>query len=173
MGTLPTSREQTFAGNVTVPASILNALQDCIIGNKVAEHWEWCAIGRGWVETNIAFDVGGSIGHGFANASGGTGLLSGAWRFMLPVGTLVTGIRAKMLGTAAGSYALTLHETDLAGSSSGVATISGGSLSAAWQTVENLSITPFTITEGKSYFGVASIPVNYAIGAVGLRISRL
>jgi hypothetical protein len=80
--TLPTSRNDTLTPASTVPASLLNALQDQVVGAKRPPLWRWqTPQGLVAADVNLGYVADGSIIAGGAGAVLGlvpvTGLLDG------------------------------------------------------------------------------------------------
>lgn len=108
---LPTSREETATGASPVSSVTVNAIQDAIVGGKVAAHWRWYAFdNRAPVLTNIALDNGGGVYDGRIRANGGAGTLKGYALPAVPVGYRPTALKMWALGTgAAGILRIVLY----------------------------------------------------------------
>lgn len=108
---LPTSREETATGASPVSSATINAIQDAIVGGKVAAHWRWYGFdGRASLLTNIDLSNGGGIYDGRIAALGGAGTLRGYALPAVPVGYRPTALKMWALGTgAAGILRIVLY----------------------------------------------------------------
>lgn len=104
---LPSSREYTAGGATPVPSSAINAIQDAIIGAKRKGNWRDFFPGRGYVETNIAWDppdaqvFGGGIQTSGAAARWAADL--SGW----DIGDRITGVGIALNGAGVGAQ--TVH----------------------------------------------------------------
>jgi hypothetical protein len=147
---LPVSRSYTLIpGSSEVPASLLDELQDCIIGNKKPAMW------RG----GLAFSVGASVGwekDGIGARPIGPAFAMGVLEMPYEEGDRITGFEMRVFGD--GVTDLTINITKGLSGSSGIVPLGTLSLSnhpavPSWVTIP---ITPATIGAGEFLYATVA-----------------
>jgi hypothetical protein len=169
--TLPTSRNDTLTPASTVPASLLNALQDQVVGAKRPPLWRWqTPQGLVAADVNLGYVADGSIIAGGAGAVLGLVPVTG-----LLVGDRITAISARVLGTGvATNVVVRLYRNNGDGTArTGIGTITIGTPPASWNTYTLTGLTE-VVAPGKAYFLQADLPsTGQAIALLGVQTDRL
>jgi len=156
---LPSSRNTTYTPGSTVLAADLNALQDCVIGGKLAPTTIEIG-GMAWTPaaamTPFYSLVGGLEGP----------IFNAFWALPLPIGVRITAVRWYVRDNVTGPT--TLQAFFGYGNRAGVQTIvSTSAVSAGTAANQTLSVAPnHTITAGRSY----GLIVNTAAGSASCRL---
>jgi hypothetical protein len=173
---LPTSRDTNATGATPVKSGDINDLQDCIIGMKQPAHWRWSCVSRGWLETNITFDTSGGIGCGSAKANAGAAVLAGMVIPTPPVGTRITGLKARFKGTGAAATAhVYLQRANGDGTMTNIGDLAIVNPPNAWATYTLDPIGAIsTLADPEALYLAATLPLlNMELSNFAIKVDRL
>lgn len=167
--TLPTSRNYTQNPAAPIQSSLLNALQDCVVGMKRPSGWRWITPSTPNVPGTVTMQEDNLL---YANASTFSGMQLGHWL----EGDRITAFAVRHLGTGVAwtaMYVLKMNKGD--GATTTLGTLSIVNPAAAWAT--------FTLTLGAAQVLPANASlllsettgaiVSNRLGLVGIQSDRL
>lgn len=147
VGNLPNSRTITLNPGDPVPSSLLNEIQDNIVGGKfgtVTVPFSPYAFRPGI--STAAWQIEHGIVHYYQNTVVGEGFAD----INFPVGTMITRLRASIRDDSTGTYEMRIVEYDNRGSPSTRAFVTSAG-NATDQDLDNVGAGVVTILSGKSY----------------------
>jgi hypothetical protein len=172
---LPNSPNTNYTPADDVKSNDLNDIQACIVGMKVPEHWRWEHPGRGYLETNISFDVGGGIGSGDLIATAPAALFAGKLS-AVPVGYRVSAMKARFLGTGGVATAhVYLQRNNGDGSFSNLGDLAIVNPAAAWAeyTLDPIGIVAAMASPAALYLAVTMPLAGMRMSNLGIRLDKL
>lgn len=169
---LPTSRDVTLSAASQVPSSLLDRLQDQVVGRKQPSFTQWvapgfCAVPNATGSSTVAGDrITGNAAWTF------TGMHVGPHTD----GDRITALVVKFLGTGAAQVmTLLLKLSSAAGAVTTLATLTITNPPATWANYTQPLVTPHVMAPGESISLdlTSGTLLNTAIGAVGITKDRL
>lgn len=174
---LPTTRDQTIASAGVIPSSVLNDLQDCIVGAKHPSIAHWQAVAGGTAAANSPFNAASRGYLCSVNTNVSTGVTD--IPVMAPrVGTRITGFKfwSTVPGTSSTFWTrYMLNKFDPSGGKVALQTFDPAPVSAAPLTEWSFSLTtPYIMEDGKILLiDLAIDGINSYAGPFALVMDRL
>lgn len=169
--TLPTARNYTQNTAAPIQSTLLNALQDCVVGMKRPSAWRWINPATPNVLSAAGTNTMQEDGLTFGNAGTFTGMPLGIWN----EGDRITAFAVRHLGTGVAWTAAYLLRMNIGGTLTTLGTLSIVTPPAAWATYTLTLGSPQTLPVNASLYlsQTTGAIVSNRLGLVGVQSDRL